>query len=482
MFRSVLAVADFRWLWAGEALSQAGDQLARVALAVLVFQRTSSPALTALSYALTFVPTLVGGALLGWIADRVARRTVMVVCDLFRALLVAAMAVPGMPLPVLYLLLVAVTLLGGPFRAAQQALLPDLLRGELYVSALALRGMTIQSAQLAGFACGGVLVAALTPYWALVVDAFTFLASALLVRTGVHHPAAVSPPTSWTSPNGPAPTSSASPNGPQPTSPISPSAPPAEPKLPPTSPLTASTFSPTTAQSPSSAPHPGPQPPATDSPSSPPRRLSASHRSAGGSVLAGVRVVFGDPAVRALAVLSWLAGFYVVPEGLAAPYAAAIGTGTVGVGLLMAADPAGSVIGALVLARWIPERLRPRLLGLLAVLAGLPLLACAAQPGLLVSLAALALSGALAQAYQTQDTASLARAVPSAGRAQVMGIVVSGLVTVQGIGVLVAGLVADLIGTPLTIGLAGLAGMAVGAPAALSWHRATRRSTPEADR
>jgi predicted MFS family arabinose efflux permease len=202
-------------------------------------------------------------------------------------------------------------------------------------------------------------------------------------------------------------------------------------------------------------------------------------------VLAGLRVVFGDPAVRALAILSWLAGFYVVPEGLAAPYAAAIGTGTVGVGLLMAADPAGSVIGAFALARWIPEHLRPRLLGLLAVLAGLPLLVCALQSGLLVSLAALAVSGALAQAYQTQDTASLARAVPSAGRAQVMGIVVSGLVTVQGVGVLVAGVLADAIGTPLTIGLAGLGGIAVGVPAALSWRRAIRRSArglPESSR
>ncbi len=409
MFRSVLAVGDFRWLWSGEALSQAGDQLARVALAVLVFQRTSSPALTALSYALTFVPTLVGGALLGWVADRVARRTVMVTCDLSRAVLVAVMAIPGMPLPVLYLLLIAVTLLGGPFRAAQQALLPDILDGDLYVSGLAIRGMTIQAAQLAGFACGGVLVATLTPYWALLVDAATFMASALLVRFGVRHPAAVSPPTP-----------------------------------------------------------PAVAPPST---SSSPARPSA-------SVLAGFRVVLGDRSVRALAVLSWLAGFYVVPEGLAAPYAAAIGTGTVGVGLLMAADPAGSVVGAFVLARWIPERLRPRLIGVLAVLAGLPLLVCAVQPGLLVSLVALGVSGALAQAYQTQDTASLARAVPSAGRAQVMGIVVSGLVTVQGIGVLVAGVLADVIGTPLTIGLAGLAGIAVGVPAALSWHRTTRRSAP----
>jgi hypothetical protein len=60
-----------------------------------------------------------------------------------------------------------------------------------------------------------------------------------------------------------------------------------------------------------------------------------------------------------------------------------------------------------------------------------------------------------------------------------MGIVVSGLVTVQGVGVLVAGVLADVIGTPLTIGLAGLDGMAVGVPAALSWRRATRRAAPE---
>ena len=394
MFRSALTVADFRWLWAGEALSQAGDQLARVALAVLVYDRTSSAALTALGYALTFVPTMVGGALLGWVADQVPRRTVLVVCDLGRAVLVALMSLPGTPLPVLYGLLVVVTLLGGPFRAAQQALLPDVLAGERYVAGLALRGMTIQGAQLAGFAGGGALVAALTPYWALVVDAGTFVASAVLVGVGVRHPSAVTTP--------------------------------------------------------------------------------GARRSARGSVAAGLRVVFRDPAVRALAVLSWLAGFYVVPEGLAAPYAAAIGTGTVGVGLLMAGDPAGSVVGAFAFTRWVPARLRPRLIGLLGVLTGVPLLFCAFAPGLVWSVVLFAVSGALAQAYQTQDTASLARTVPSDGRAQVMGLVVSGLVTVQGLGVLLAGVLASFIGTPFTIALAGAAGIAVGLPAALAWRRADR--------
>jgi hypothetical protein len=43
-FGAVLAVAEFRAMWAAELLSVCGDQLARVALAVLVYQRTSSAA------------------------------------------------------------------------------------------------------------------------------------------------------------------------------------------------------------------------------------------------------------------------------------------------------------------------------------------------------------------------------------------------------------------------------------------------------
>src|ERR687888_589750 len=88
-FREVLGVREFRSLWAAELLSVLGDQLARVALAILVFQRTSSAALTALTYALTFAPAVLGGALLSGLADRFPRRQVLIATDLIRALLAA---------------------------------------------------------------------------------------------------------------------------------------------------------------------------------------------------------------------------------------------------------------------------------------------------------------------------------------------------------------------------------------------------------
>ncbi|MFD1045420.1 MFS transporter, partial [Kibdelosporangium lantanae] len=69
-FRSVFANSEFRALWTAQVLSIAGDQLARVALTLLVFIRTNSSGWAALTYALTFIPDLVGGPLLSGLADR----------------------------------------------------------------------------------------------------------------------------------------------------------------------------------------------------------------------------------------------------------------------------------------------------------------------------------------------------------------------------------------------------------------------------
>lgn len=78
---------NFRALWLAEVLPVFGDRVAPVALALLVYARTDSAALTALTYALTFVPAVLGGFLLSGLADRYRRRTVIVVTDVVRAVL-----------------------------------------------------------------------------------------------------------------------------------------------------------------------------------------------------------------------------------------------------------------------------------------------------------------------------------------------------------------------------------------------------------
>src|SRR5580704_14676979 len=93
-FRDVFAAREFRALWTSVILSAAGDRLALVAIAVLVYDRTRSPLLAAVAYAAGYLPWVIGGLFLADLADRRPRRTVMVTCDAVRAVLVAAMAVP----------------------------------------------------------------------------------------------------------------------------------------------------------------------------------------------------------------------------------------------------------------------------------------------------------------------------------------------------------------------------------------------------
>lgn len=184
-FKDVFQVGEFRALWLAYLASVAGDQLALVAVTVLVYDRTRSPLLAALAYSAGFLPWAVGGVTLSRLADKYRRRAVMVACDTIRVGLVALMALPGLPLLVMVLLLACVTLLDSPFRAARSAMLPDILTGDRYVMGTAAMQITNRIGRTAGFAVGGAVVAAVGARDALLIDAGTFAVSALLARFGV---------------------------------------------------------------------------------------------------------------------------------------------------------------------------------------------------------------------------------------------------------------------------------------------------------
>jgi MFS family permease len=402
-FRDTLAVAAFRRLWLGQLLSVLGDQVARVALTVLVFDRTASAALTALTYALTFLPDLVAGPLLSGLADRFPRRATMVVADVARAVLVAAMAVPGVPLAALCVLLVAVQMLASPFLAARSAILPHLLEGDRYVAGAALMGTTYQSAQVLGFALGGPLVTLLGVSPALALDAATFVVSALVLRLGVPEHRAEGVPTTG-------------------------------PGL---------------------------------------RGVVAGTREAVARIGQGARVVGGDARLRALIALACVSAFVVTVEGLAAPYAAHLGTGPAAVGFLLAANPLGAAVGIVALTRLVVPDARGRLLGPLAVGSCLPLLGSALDPPLPVVIGLWALSG-LCCAYQVPANAAFVAAVTDARRGQAFGLAVTALRVTQGLGVLLSGVLAQATSPPTAVAISGVVGAATALVAAGAWRRARR--------
>jgi diguanylate cyclase (GGDEF)-like protein len=186
-YGDVLANPEFRALYVAQSLSLLGDQLAKIAVALLVFHRSHSALLTALSFAATFLPWAVGGPLLGTLADRLPRQQLMVMCDFVRAGLIVIIAVPGVPLWLAIALVFLVSTLDPPFAAARGALVPDIFRDEdRFTVASALLITTNQLAQVVGFAGGGVLVALSSPRGAIIIDCLTFVVSGFVVRLRVH--------------------------------------------------------------------------------------------------------------------------------------------------------------------------------------------------------------------------------------------------------------------------------------------------------
>jgi MFS family permease len=182
-FSAVLAVPEFRALWFAEAQSVFGDQLAKVALTILVYDRSGSALLAATVYALTFLSALAGGLGLSQLADRFPRRGLMVTCTLSQAVVVGLMAIPNMPLALLCVMVFAIGLIQSPAAAAQNAVTREVFTDdELYLRSQDLRGITTNTLMLLGLAGGGVLVVAIGTSWALAIDALTFLVSTVVVH------------------------------------------------------------------------------------------------------------------------------------------------------------------------------------------------------------------------------------------------------------------------------------------------------------
>jgi MFS family permease len=192
-YGAVFAVKEFRAVFVAHILSVLGSVLAEVSLAVLVFRQTGSALLTALVFALGFLPYALSGVALSGIADRYPPRRVLVACDLLSAGCVMLMAIPATPIAVLFLLRFAVSMISPLFTGTRAANLADILQGDRYVLGRSLIRIVSQASQVIGYGLGGLALAWVSPRTALRVTILTFLCSALLLRLGTRdRPARVS--------------------------------------------------------------------------------------------------------------------------------------------------------------------------------------------------------------------------------------------------------------------------------------------------
>jgi MFS family permease len=171
----------FRLLWTARAVSTAGDALSLVALMLFVADTTGQAiAVSALLLAGDFVPSLLG-PITGVISDRFDRKRVMIVCELAQSVLLVLIALALPSLPLLLGLAAARAVAGQVFQPASRAAVPSLVDGRALERANSTLGFGTTASEVLGPLAAAALFPLVGVRGVLLVDAASFVASALLL-------------------------------------------------------------------------------------------------------------------------------------------------------------------------------------------------------------------------------------------------------------------------------------------------------------
>ncbi|MFD3464932.1 MFS transporter [Streptomyces sp. NPDC058682] len=180
--------SDFNRLWFGQTVSNFGDKISLLALPTLAVVVLGGGALeVGVLGALRFLPFLLLAPIAGLVADRVSRRTVMIVADLGRFLALAtiplAFALDSVSMTHLFIVAGITGCLTTFFEVSYQSWLPQLIGTENLIEGNTKLQISRSVAEAVGAGAGGALIQLLGAARAITADAFTFLISliALLV-------------------------------------------------------------------------------------------------------------------------------------------------------------------------------------------------------------------------------------------------------------------------------------------------------------
>ena len=173
---------DFRLLWTGQTLTLLGSFVSNIAYPFQVLQLGGSAlelgAFVSAFTGASLVFLLIGGA----VADRVPRRTLIIVTEVASGITVGVMAILGFTGELqMWHLYVSAAVFGAASAfsvPALGAIIPELVPEEILVAGNAVQGLSRQSARVGGPIVGGLLVATAGPSAAFAFDAVTFFLSA----------------------------------------------------------------------------------------------------------------------------------------------------------------------------------------------------------------------------------------------------------------------------------------------------------------
>jgi MFS family permease len=175
--------ADFRWLWFGQIVSLLGDWFNTIASVALLASLTESGLAVGSLFVVRMLAPFCTSPLAGVVADRYSRRTILIVADVTRGVIVLGMLLVRSTETVWLLYVLTALQLGTSsfFFTARTAILPDVVEPRAVGTANAITAATWSVMLAVGAALGGFAAGWLGVYAAFAIDAATFFVSALMV-------------------------------------------------------------------------------------------------------------------------------------------------------------------------------------------------------------------------------------------------------------------------------------------------------------
>jgi MFS family permease len=175
----------FRFLWLGQVVSQMGDWFDTIAVYTIALRLTGSSRSVALIMVARFLPSVVMGPLSGVVADRFSRRSIMIIADLLRAIVVLGFLLVRRPdqMWLVYVLTVLQLAFSAFFEPAKTAAIPSIVSDRELVSANAIASVTWSAMLTLGAAIGGFVAGWFGTNVAFILDSLTFVASAMLIAS-----------------------------------------------------------------------------------------------------------------------------------------------------------------------------------------------------------------------------------------------------------------------------------------------------------
>jgi MFS family permease len=181
-----LKIKDFALLWTGMAISLFGDGIYFVAIAWQVYELENSPTALAIVGLASTLPLVMFVLFGGVVSDRFDRRRVLIVSDVVRGIAIAGIGLLSITGNIsLWQIVTLVAIYGAGdalFGPAFGSIVPDVVPQDLLVEANSIdQFMRPFAFRLAGPALGGLIIAGVGVGWAFIIDALTFVASAVAV-------------------------------------------------------------------------------------------------------------------------------------------------------------------------------------------------------------------------------------------------------------------------------------------------------------